>query len=116
MPEVIFTQQAYTDLYLFIVHYKDSFVDLYSDSGIWSENEIIENYRKNAEGLYARIYETIMAKLSSRQVLGRIAVGKSSQLNFYVGSRLIMVIFSEGKEDNARWVESIFINRKPIIF
>ena len=116
MVEVNFTQQAYTDLYTFIVHYEDSFLELYSDSGIWAEDQIISNYRKSAESLYERIYENTLDKLSKETVLGRKEIGRALELSFYVGNRLIMVVYSEDKENNTRWVESIFINKKPIIF
>ena len=111
-----FTEKAVIDLQIFIRNYEESFLELYSDTGIWSEAEIKDNYTKSATELYERIRDNIIFKLNNKKVLGRKENEFMAEIDFYIGSRLIMVLFVDDKENNVRWIESIFIDRKPIIF
>lgn len=116
MSSIRFTEKAIIDLQVFIRNYEESFLELYSDTGIWSEYEIKSNYIKSATELYERIRDNIIFKLGSKKVLGRKENELMTEIDFYVGSRLVMVLFSDDKGNNIRWIESIFIDRKPIIF
>lgn len=116
MPKVIFSKSADAAIETFIHQYVDSFVRLYTDTGIWSNRDILENYILGAEGIYREIRSAITEKLSSEKVLGRKPSEKASELSFHIGSRLIIVFFSDNKETDERWIEFISINRRPIIF
>ena len=116
MPKVIFSERADEAIEIFIHQYVDSFMRLYTDTGVWSTRDILENYILGAEGIYREIRSAIIEKLSLEKVLGRKPSEKMSELSFHVGSRLIIVFFSDNKDTDERWIESIFINRKPIIF
>lgn len=118
MPRKVvhFKEVAAIQLTSFLDAYKKAFVQMFSDSGIWSEEMIIEQYRKSAQDIYSLILGNILLKLSGEKVLGRKKVGESFEIIFYVGSRLIVVVYSENKHDNERIVESINIGRKSIIF
>lgn len=116
MPKIIFSESADAAIEIFIHQYVDSFVRLYTDTGIWSTRDILENYILGAEGIYREIRSAIIEKLSSEKVLGRKPSKRISELNFHIGKRLIIVFFSDDKESDERWIESIFIDRKPIIF
>jgi|SRR3989344_799432 len=116
MPKVLLTEKARIELYVFVHNYEESFVELYTDSGIENEDEIIENFLQSGRSLYQKIRSTIYEKLSPEKVFGRKPAGDVNELNFFIGNRLIIVFFSDNKETNERWVESIFIDRKPIIF
>ena len=108
MFKVEFTEGARIELHIFIQKYEDSFVELYSDTGIWSENEIIEGFIKSSRMLYQRIRSAIIEKLGSEKVLGRKIVGKLPEIRFHVGNRLIIILFSEDKENKIRWISSFF--------
>ena len=116
MPKIIFSESADAAIEIFIHQYVDSFVKLYTDTGIWSNKNILENYILGAEGIYREIRGAIIEKLSSEKVLGRKPSGRASELSFHIGNRLIIVFFSDNEETNERWIEFISINRRPIIF
>ncbi len=106
--------RAYADLNFFLGSYEEAFFNLYFDSGIWSEAEIIDQYRRAALDLGDRIFVEIQKGLSPDIVLGRRKHADMSEIAFYVGSRLIIVVYSE--IGHSRIVETIGIDRKPIIF
>ena len=112
MPQVIFSEKADADLDLFIDQHEDWFVKIYIDSGIWSAGEILANHAESARNLYQMIRNTIENKLGRQKVLGRKPGGKINELSFHIGSRLIIILFSDDEISNERWIESIFINKK----
>ncbi|OGZ70317.1 MAG: hypothetical protein A2980_00725 [Candidatus Staskawiczbacteria bacterium RIFCSPLOWO2_01_FULL_33_13] len=116
MLEIRFTQKAIIDVEVFIRNYEESFLQLYSDSGIWSESVIKDMYIKSANELHEKIIDGIVEKLHKKKVLGRKETGLMIEIDFYIGSRLIIVLFSDNHRNSIRQVESIFIDRKPIIF
>ncbi|MEK7664348.1 MAG: hypothetical protein AAB340_02860 [Patescibacteria group bacterium] len=116
MLVVKFKERAIVDLQIFVRNYENSFLELYKDSGIWSEDEIKNIYIKSAEELYRKIRDGIVKRLKDEKVLGRKENSLMKEVSFFVGNRLIIVLFSDDKKANIRWVESIFIDRKPIIF
>ena len=116
MLKIRFTEKAIIDVEVFIRNYKESFLRLYGDSGIWSEAAIRNMYVKSADELREEIINGIIGKLNKSKVLGRKEHDAMTEIDFYVGVRLIIVIFSDKQELGERWVESIFIDRKPIIF
>ncbi len=116
MLEIRFTEKAITEIEVFIRNYRESFLHLYSDSGIWSEQAIRNMYVKSADELRKEIIGGILGKLNKNKVLGRKEQDTMTEIDFYIGSRLIVTIFSDKHELDERWVESISIDRKPIIF
>ena len=116
MLEIRFTQKAIIDVEIFIRNYEGFFLQLYSDSGIWSEYAIKDMYSKSANELRESIIGGISEKLNKKKILGRKESKLMTEIDFYIGSRLIIVIFSEDHAKSVRQIESIFIDRKPIIF
>ena len=116
MIKLRFKSQALSELKSFIRHYEEAFYELYRDTGIWSEDLIIQTYQESARKLYLQILQEIENKLGKRQVLGRKSFGLWQELDFYVGNRLIIVYYSQDLKNKARLIESIAIDRKPIIF
>ena len=115
--ELRFRESAFADVHSFVFHYEEAFLELYSDSGLWSEEIILESVRGNAKQLFTEIYDAIEKYLGRYPVLGRKRVRDGwYQLSFHVGSRLVIVYYSEDRKGDVRWVESISIDRKPIIF
>lgn len=116
MPKVIFSEAADAAIETFIHQHVDSFFKIYNDTGIWSAEEILEMYVLGAEGIYHEIRRAIIEKLSSEKVLGRKPSQEASELSFHVGSRLIVVFFSDNNQAGERWIEFVSINRRPIMF
>ena len=113
---LLFEEQAVGELQNFIRHYEEAFFELYRDSGVWNEELIIQSYRESTTRLYIAILEEIESRLSRQKVLGRKTAEHWKELAFHVGERLIIVRYSEDLKRKIRWIESIAIDRKPIIF
>ena len=116
MIELLFEEQALGELQSFVRHYEEAFFDLYRDSGVWNEELIIESYRESAKKLHGVILQEIKHRLARKKVLGRKATAGWYELCFHVGARLIIVYYSENLKQERRWVESIAVDRRPIIF
>lgn len=112
-----YRNSARIDLESFVDHYEEAFRELYRDSGLWNEANIIDGYKKSARNLYDDIADAIDGRLVKPKIMGRKAISHNwFEIHFYVGSRLLIVYFSEDKIGSIRWVETILIDRKPIIF
>lgn len=111
-----FKLQALSELKSFIRNYEEAFYELYRDTGIWSEDLIIQTYEENAKKLYLQILQEIESKLGKKKVLGYKPIGLWQELNFYVDNRLVIVYYSQDLKNKTRLIESISIDRKPIIF
>ena len=115
--ELRFREAAIADLRSYIANYASGFFELYRDTGLWNEDEIIAGARRNAEKLYDSIFQHVAARLGSPRVIGRKATQRNWQeIDLRIGSRLIIVHYSEEAKERIRWVESMSIDRKPIIF
>ncbi|PIR83578.1 hypothetical protein COU18_02745 [Candidatus Kaiserbacteria bacterium CG10_big_fil_rev_8_21_14_0_10_51_14] len=115
--ELQYRNAARIDLQSFVDRYEEAFRELYRDSGLWNETNIIEGYRKNALILYDAIADAVDTRLATVKVLGRKYLTHNwYEVDFYVGTRLVIVHYSEDRKQDTRWVESVSIDRKPIIF
>jgi hypothetical protein len=115
--ELRFRESAIADISAFIANYEESFFELYSDTGIWSEDIILENVRESAKKLFGDLFDVIENQLASSKVLGRQRLKDGwHEHRFRIGARLIIVHYFDDTQDRVRWVESIFIDRKPILF
>ena len=110
--EVRFAAAAWLAIDLYVLHYEDSFVELFRDSGLWNEEMILAGYRDSASMLFQKLYEEIEERLSGTSVLGRQKAGKNLQrLVITVGDRVVVLHYSENKKNKARYVETISIHR-----
>ncbi len=116
MLKLRFRSRALLELKSFVRHYEEAFYELYKDTGIWSEELIIQTYQESAKNLYSQILEEIENKLGRKRVLGYKTLGIISELDFCVGDRLVIVYYSDDPKNKTRLIESISIDRKPIIF
>lgn len=116
MIDLKFSDEALFELQTFIRHYEQSFFELYRDSGVWNEELIIQSYRESAQKLYLTILQEIQDRLGRAKVLGRKRVYYFHELDFYVGSRLVIIYYTESKNHETRFIQSISVDRKPIIF
>ena len=115
--ELRFRESAKADIASFVQHYEEGFFELYRDTGLWSEEIILDGVRANAEKLFNDLYNALELQLAHTPILGRRKLKKQwLEHRFFVGSRLIVAYYSEDKDVDIRWIESISIDRKPIIF
>lgn len=112
-----YKNSAKIDLESFVNRYQEAFRILYSGTGLWNEDLIIAGYERSALNLHDEIESAIRARLDARMVIGRKQVtGDWFAVSVVVGTRQIFVLYSEDRREKIRWVESISIDRKPIIF
>ncbi|TAL49761.1 hypothetical protein EPN81_04855 [Patescibacteria group bacterium] len=116
MLNVFYSEAAISAMTGFIRAYEEAFYELYRDSGLETEKIIIENYRLSAKKLSEHIFSEIEQHLGTSKVLGRKERTRWHEFSFYVGSRLITVYYTQNDANGSRMVESIGIERKPIIF
>ncbi|KKW32642.1 MAG: hypothetical protein UY76_C0021G0013 [Candidatus Uhrbacteria bacterium GW2011_GWA2_52_8d] len=117
MFKIYYSESAISTIKGFIRAYEEAFFELYRDSGLVTEQKIIKNYRLSARKLNEQIFLEIEKHLGVKRVLGRKERGQwHHELAFYVGSRLITVFYTTDDEDSSKTIESIGIERKPIIF
>lgn len=116
MLKICYSDSAISTVMGFIRAYEEAFFELYRDSGLVTEWVIIENYRLSAKKLNDQIFFEIERHLGAKHVLGRKERKEWHELTFYVGARLITVYYTTDDESGFRMVETIGIERKPIIF
>lgn len=114
--EVEFRLAAIAQMQAFAHNYEEGFVRLYSDTGIPGEDRIAMLYRQASRELLDALFVHVGDRLGREKVLGRKKAGPWYELDFQVGSRLIVAYYSEDRKGGVRWVESVAIDRKPIIF
>lgn len=108
---------VHSDVHIFVSRYEEYVVGLYRDSGMWSEEIMIQGARAKARQLFADIYDTIDWHLAPETVMGRKKSREDIyELRFRISNRHLIVLYSEEKQENTRWVESVSVGRKPIIF
>ncbi len=115
MFNVLFREQATEGIRSFVIRYEQCFADLFHDSGIWSENVILEKYRIAATDLGYQFSIEIHKRLQSEVVLGRKKLNTWFEISFHVDTRLIVAYYTEDKKEHTRTVEWIGINRKDVI-
>lgn len=64
MFQVNITRQAEKCIHEYVYLYERYFLSLFHDTGIWSEEQIRENYRNTAKELFHRMYDLIQDKCS----------------------------------------------------
>lgn len=116
MLKIFYSESAISTVKGFIRAYEEAFFELYRDSGLITEQAIIDYYRLSAKKLSEQIFSEIERHLNTQQVLGRKEHEKWHELTFYVGGRLITVYYTTDDINGWRTVEMIGIERKPIIF
>src|SRR3989338_4089466 len=77
--EVRFTAAAWLAIDLYVLHYEDSFIELFRDSGLWNEEMILAGYRDSASRLFQNLYGAIEERLSGTSVFDRQKAEKQLQ-------------------------------------
>ncbi len=115
--ELRFRDAAHDDVSHFVLRYEAVWLSTYRDTGIWSEDFFLKSVHENGNTLFDDIYNTVGQQLARSVVIGRKELrGNVYELHFRIGNRHVTVHYSEDKQENTRWVESVSIGRKPIIF
>lgn len=70
MRTLYFSESFYGPLDIYIQAYKLYFTELYTDTGIWSQDQILEYYEKAAVIRRNEIIALIKSRLSEESVMG----------------------------------------------
>lgn len=116
MFHVRFSEKAVAALTDYVDAYRRGYCELFSDTGIWSEQAIIEQYERASQSLFDSLFSSIKQLLSATTVLGRNISNQRSECHFYLDDRLIIISYKEDTKNKKRTVELININRKAIFF
>ena len=114
--ELRYRSTALDDFETYLRWYEKVYLDLYSDTGLKDELKIIQEHKDRAAHLKVEIIRALHDHLVEEPALGRKKRGKQYELCFFVGHRFIVVYYSDVRKIGVRWVESISIDKKPIIF
>ena len=110
--EVRFVPAAWLAIDLYVIHYEDSFTQLFRDSGVWNERMILAGHHDSAATLFRNLYDAIEESFSRGRVLGRQKVGrKLYRLIVTVDDRIIIVHYSQNRKEKTRYIETISIHR-----
>ena len=71
MPNVKFSESAINAINDYSRRYREYYEELYSDTGIWWEDQIIDNYIKESITRRSEIIDLIDLKLKEETILGR---------------------------------------------
>ena len=71
MRKIEYTTNPINAIDTYTIQYREYYEDLYSDTGIYGERQIVENYLQSAIDRQAEIYDLIEQRLSPDIVLGR---------------------------------------------
>jgi hypothetical protein len=64
MHKVFFSSSVQERINLYATHYRQYYSDFYRDGGIWSEDQIIENYIAESLRRQSEMYDHMESRLS----------------------------------------------------
>lgn len=70
MPNVLYSDGAIAAVDAYSLAYRSYFSGVFSDTGIWSESQIVEHYFSEAEKRKFEIYSAVRQRISPDPVLG----------------------------------------------
>ena len=74
MKQVILSPKSLSVISEYIANYERYFFDLYSNTGIWWESLILDNYNTEAKDRHNEILQLLNRRLCSEDILGRTLV------------------------------------------
>ena len=69
MYEIIYSNEAVAEVDRYILAYRNQFRALYTDTGIFSESEILERYEEEAIDRYMEIYDRIEERIGNNEIV-----------------------------------------------
>lgn len=99
----------------YVITYRDAFLDLYTDTGLWYAETIIkEQYLIGADTLRAVLHESISKRLQADTILGYSYNEKEDiyLVTTSVGKRRVFLEYTENAKQKTRVLKDISIVRK----
>ena len=100
MPKVVFEDTALEGINHYIERYTLYFEELYSDTGLWNEDMIIESYKSEWYARYDSIIDTIELSLSNNMI-------SYTKPETYIRWKSKILIVAWRDEDGVRVIEKI---------
>lgn len=111
MHKIIFTEKAINILEKYILSYREIYLNLYSDTWIYYEGLIKDNYLENSNKFYYDVKSDILNILQEKTIFWyKVLENKSLQVVVSAWNYKLFVEYSENSEE--RFVENIIFNRK----
>lgn len=67
--KVIYTERALDSVEAYIMQYRAYFHEIYSDTGIWSEEEILKSYVLEMQNRKGEMFKLMQERFSADEVL-----------------------------------------------
>ena len=113
MYKVIYKIKAENKIKSFIKSYKNIFLETYTDTGLFYEDLIRQNYINNSEKFYNEIIDKIDSLFVEEKIFWyKILDNGKLQIIIVVWNFKLFVEFSENLEEKARFVENIDFYKK----
>jgi hypothetical protein len=99
----------------YIIAYRDSFIELYTDTGLgYAETIIQEQYILGAETLRNTLYIAIGNTLKAENILGYSynQFANTYMVTMSIGSRRVFLEYTQDEENQTRVLQDIAIVRK----
>ena len=71
MYNIVYLPESLLSIERYIIAYRDYFLEIYSDTGIWSETEIKEQYILMSDARHEEILSLIEERLTADSVIGQ---------------------------------------------
>ena len=113
MFNVIFSRKSELKIEKFILSYKNNFLSLFSDTWIYNEEIIIQNYINLSNNFHKEILDKIENYLSNSQVYWYKVINQRLKwIYIKIKSFLIFVEYEEKRRSKIRIVKNIIFNKK----
>lgn len=112
MWKVLFSAKSEEMIIKYIDLYREYFLDIFDDTGIWSEELIRTRYIETSNNLQTDIRETILWNLSRDIIWYTVINDEIKSTVFHSGKRNIFIEYSEDIENHTRYVWFIRIHRQ----
>lgn len=103
---------AESKLYQFITWYKKLFINLYSDTWLGNENEIIENYINTWNELNSLIYKRIKSIFQEDLILYKSLRNKKRYVIIDINRYRLFIYYRENKRLKERYIDDLEIYKK----
>ena len=113
MYSVTLTEEVHISIKSFINSYRNTFLELFSDTGIFDETLIREHYIKSSESFQIEIFNLIEDHLKTEVVFWRKKISDNLFESIsQVWNYRLFLQYSEDTKNQIRYLESIELHKK----